>query len=213
MQNTAAIYSSLSIFSDALCSLLKDKAGIKCINLNRELNRDSGTARVSFLIMHFCTVEDYLLKKKHIKIESDYKIFIFRRATEKIIQEIYNQKSSIAFSESVSAEDLINVIKTVVKSENLDFKDIKKNLPFVSRKIIAPQMLSPREVEILNLLAQGMTAYSISLALGISVFTARNHVAKIYEKLAVNDRVGAVIKAISLGILRDLPDLIEKDDV
>lgn len=54
--------------------------------------------------------------------------------------------------------------------------------------------LSPRETEILRLLAQGHLYKEIASQLGISVFTVNNFIRRIYEKLHVNSRSQAVAK-------------------
>lgn len=61
--------------------------------------------------------------------------------------------------------------------------------------------LSSRELEVLSLMASGMTVSAISFSLGISGYTVRNHVQRIYSKLGVNDRVNAVLKAIRYGLI------------
>lgn len=54
--------------------------------------------------------------------------------------------------------------------------------------------LTPREEEILQLLAQGFITKEIAANLRISYFTAQTHLKKIYEKLHVRSRTEAVIK-------------------
>lgn len=56
------------------------------------------------------------------------------------------------------------------------------------------QSLTPRESEILGLLAQGYVAKEIAEKLGISYETVRDHLAHIYEKLHVRSRTEAVIQ-------------------
>lgn len=48
--------------------------------------------------------------------------------------------------------------------------------------------LSPRQVEIVQLLCDGHKNYSAALALGISVHTVRTHLRQLYTKLDVSDR-------------------------
>lgn len=60
--------------------------------------------------------------------------------------------------------------------------------------------LSPREREVLGLLAEGKSNQQIGTALGISARTAATHVANVYRKLQVNNRVDAARAAIRLGI-------------
>jgi DNA-binding NarL/FixJ family response regulator len=56
--------------------------------------------------------------------------------------------------------------------------------------------LSPRETEILLLLAKGLTNKEIASQLSISFETVRNHLRHVYEKLHVHCRVEAVAKYI-----------------
>ncbi|MFE3579884.1 response regulator transcription factor [Streptomyces vinaceus] len=55
--------------------------------------------------------------------------------------------------------------------------------------------LSPREFEVLCLVATGMTNYSIGMELGISERTAREHIARIMLKLRVASRVEIAVVA------------------
>jgi DNA-binding CsgD family transcriptional regulator/PAS domain-containing protein len=61
--------------------------------------------------------------------------------------------------------------------------------------------LTPREHEVLELLAQGMATIEIATALGISRVTARNHVTRVIEKLGVKTRLQAVLAASRLGLV------------
>ncbi len=61
--------------------------------------------------------------------------------------------------------------------------------------------LTPREREILDLLAEGFTMRQIGRRLGISTRTVETHVAKIYRKLSVRSRVQAVSRAAALGLI------------
>jgi DNA-binding NarL/FixJ family response regulator len=61
--------------------------------------------------------------------------------------------------------------------------------------------LTPREREILGLLAEGLTLRQIGRRLGISARTVETHVAKIYRKLSVRSRVQAISRAAALGLI------------
>jgi LuxR family maltose regulon positive regulatory protein len=61
--------------------------------------------------------------------------------------------------------------------------------------------LSNREIDVLNLIAEGMTNREIARELLLSTNTIKSHSNKIYHKLNVNDRNQAVSKARILGIL------------
>jgi DNA-binding NarL/FixJ family response regulator len=61
--------------------------------------------------------------------------------------------------------------------------------------------LTPRELQILELLAQGSTNKQIAGSLDISDNTVRHHVNSIMEKLQVSDRTEAVAMALRSGVL------------
>jgi DNA-binding NarL/FixJ family response regulator len=61
--------------------------------------------------------------------------------------------------------------------------------------------LTARELEVLKLLAKGLTNKQIASALGISDNTVRNHINSIIEKLEVSDRTEASTTAIQRGII------------
>jgi DNA-binding NarL/FixJ family response regulator len=62
------------------------------------------------------------------------------------------------------------------------------------------ESLTPREVEVLRLMARGRTNHEISRDLFVSVSTVKKHVRHILDKLEVSDRVQAVIRALELGV-------------
>jgi DNA-binding NarL/FixJ family response regulator len=61
--------------------------------------------------------------------------------------------------------------------------------------------LTAREIEVLQLLVEGVSNKVIARALGISAHTAKFHVASILEKLGAASRTEAVMSAIRLGLL------------
>ncbi len=63
------------------------------------------------------------------------------------------------------------------------------------------EALTPREAEILGLLATGWSNKEIADAIGTSEGTVKNHVSGILSKLGVRDRTRAVLKAMQLGYL------------
>jgi DNA-binding NarL/FixJ family response regulator len=62
--------------------------------------------------------------------------------------------------------------------------------------------LTPREAEVLQLIAQGSSTEAVARRLFISVKTVKNHLASIYEKLDTTDRTQAVVEGLKLGIVR-----------
>lgn len=88
--------------------------------------------------------------------------------------------------------------------------------PAIARKVVArlnagasptaeeaagPDALTPRELEILQFLAQGMNNRDIAEALYISDRTVQTHLTNIFAKMQVSSRLEAVLKGIRLGWL------------
>jgi len=61
--------------------------------------------------------------------------------------------------------------------------------------------LTPRQVTVLLLLADALTASAIAHRLGISVRTVHKHVESLYRKLGTRDRVSTVLRAQEIGLL------------
>lgn len=64
-----------------------------------------------------------------------------------------------------------------------------------------PRPLTGREFEVLQLIALGKTNNEIAEELIVSVHTAKAHVCSILQKMCVNDRVQAAVKAVRDGLL------------
>jgi DNA-binding CsgD family transcriptional regulator len=64
-----------------------------------------------------------------------------------------------------------------------------------------PWSLTQRELEVLQLLAEGATNGEISQRLFISPKTAKNHLAAIFQKLDVTNRTHALVRAVVMGLV------------
>jgi DNA-binding NarL/FixJ family response regulator len=62
--------------------------------------------------------------------------------------------------------------------------------------------LSPREEEVLQLIADGCAPSEVAERLYISPRTVKNHLASAYSKLGARDRTDAVLRAVRRGIIR-----------
>ena len=62
--------------------------------------------------------------------------------------------------------------------------------------------LTPREIEVLRLIAAGQTAKEAARSLGISPKTADHHIQRLYQKIGVNTRAGAALYALEHGLVR-----------
>lgn len=110
----------------------------------------------------------------------------------------------------VSSDKLFEAIRAASKGEYFLLPSITakviaefSRLPRVNvnRKDDLVEALSPREMEIMQLVATGVSNREIADRLVISEGTVKNHLSSILSKLGAKDRLQAVIKARELGIL------------
>mgnify|MGYP006342972735 FL=1 len=67
-------------------------------------------------------------------------------------------------------------------------------------------LLTPREHQVLTLVAQGLSNPAIGRTLFIGEATVKSHLLKVFAKLDVTDRTRAVTRALELGLLRTATD-------
>lgn len=76
--------------------------------------------------------------------------------------------------------------------------DVKKELVV---NLFDNSLVTSREIEVLQCMAEGKDNNQIAKYLNVSVHTAKVHVQNIFKKLSVSDRTAAVVTAIKLGLL------------
>ncbi len=99
---------------------------------------------------------------------------------------------------SASREELLGALRGVAQG--------RRHLqPEIARRLNALRLgpaITPREREILALIASGRANKEIAAALDVSEDTVKRHVSHILEKLNVNDRAQATAEAIRRGIVK-----------
>jgi DNA-binding CsgD family transcriptional regulator len=90
-------------------------------------------------------------------------------------------------------------LQLVGVSESADVTLVLSN--GVSAPVEADVLLTPRELEVLTLLAEGMSNKAIARRLGISVHTAKFHVGAVMDKLDAVGRTDAVAHAVRRGVI------------
>ena len=108
-----------------------------------------------------------------------------------------------------SREDLFQAVRAVHRGESLIepgvAAKILDRLAQLSRQSAEPKsidVLSERELEVLQLMAKGSANKEIAASLSISESTVKTHVANIFQKLEVNHRTEAVTQALQKGIIK-----------
>ncbi len=111
----------------------------------------------------------------------------------------------------LSTDDLLQAIHTVGQGGSvLDSKVAKQILNYVKRtqretSTAAFRDLSPREIQVLRLVAEGKSNIDIAKKLTLSSTTVRNHVSAILNKLGLSNRIEAATYAVRNHIERYTP--------
>lgn len=120
-------------------------------------------------------------------------------------------------AKTVSPTKLVDIIRDaaaglyIIDDEHMDERTLEIWINTQIEKMSGPYMidpdehfipLSPREMEILQFVTQGMSNKEIASRLGISQQTVKNHMTSILKKLNVEDRTQAAVTALRYGWVR-----------
>jgi two-component system, NarL family, response regulator LiaR len=105
---------------------------------------------------------------------------------------------------SSDADTIIEAVRAVHEGKVTLNAPLSPSLLDVSPRA-APNILTEREQEILQLAARGLTNKAIGFQLSISDRTVQGHLANIYGKLEASSRTEAVTKAVAMGLIRVAP--------
>jgi DNA-binding NarL/FixJ family response regulator len=115
-------------------------------------------------------------------------------------EEIYRAVKAGArgyLSKNASRAEIVAAIETVMKGG----KYFPEHIAALIAEREERSSLSPREIEILEMVSKGLTNKEIARVLQISQYTVRNHINHISAKLDVGDRTEAVSLALQQGII------------
>jgi DNA-binding NarL/FixJ family response regulator len=106
---------------------------------------------------------------------------------------------------SAEPQEIVQGVKDVHSGKSvLDATLAQKMFTRLAKKgddaLVEP--LTDRELEVLTLTGKGLTNKVIAVQLGISDRTVQNHLANIFSKLQAESRTEAVMRAVSLGLIK-----------
>jgi DNA-binding NarL/FixJ family response regulator len=101
----------------------------------------------------------------------------------------------------VSRDELLRAVRAAAHGEPVLAPAVADVL---MSRVRAPvhEPLTPREIEVLRLVARGTSNRDAAAALFVSEATVKTHLLHIYAKLGVNDRAAAVALAVERGLVR-----------
>ena len=105
-----------------------------------------------------------------------------------------------------STDEVADGVRAAANGEGLVSPEFAKSMlreaKFPIPEKPGEQIISKREEEVLQLIADGYSTVEVGAKLYISVKTVKNHLASIYQKLDTADRTAAVVRAVRMGIIR-----------
>jgi two-component system, NarL family, nitrate/nitrite response regulator NarL len=106
-------------------------------------------------------------------------------------------------SKRASKEQLADAIHRVTRGETFVAPELQGDLAadIRIREVEERPVLSPRERQVLELAADGLTMPQMGSRLDVSTATVKTHMLHMYEKLGVSERAAAVAQAMRRGIL------------
>jgi HD-GYP domain-containing protein (c-di-GMP phosphodiesterase class II) len=112
--------------------------------------------------------------------------------------------------EACSPSDAAKALQEEVRAGRLDAVAVgavveAAGLP--RRRTAWPNDLTDREVEVLRVLARGLSNREIAEALVLSPRTVQHHLASVYDKINLRTRAGAAVFAIENGLVPAAPDI------
>jgi len=103
-----------------------------------------------------------------------------------------------------AAQDLVQAIREVSRGAMYLSPGISRTLveAYLAKSELPPDPLTPREREVLQLVAEGKTTKEVAVILGVSVKTAESHRTRIMGKLEIHETASLVRYAIRRGLVQ-----------
>ncbi len=171
----------------------------------------AASAREALIALQHCAPDVVLMDLRMPEMEGTAAIRELRRIQPKLpILVLTNYETDSYIMEALEAGAMGYLLKSTPQAELVRaVEKVHANQRVIPPRIAARLLenigrdeLSARELEVLALVARGLSNKEIADALSISDKTVRNHVASCLVKLGVADRTGAVTTAIRRGLIR-----------
>ena len=129
-------------------------------------------------------------------------IFLTREDSDAARFAAIEAGASAFIHKSQAASEVVNAIRTVAAGGTLFTPRTIATLLNKRREMDSQlESLTPREKEVLRLMAEGTSSRDIAARLGISYTTVRTHIRSLGSKLGVHSKLEAIVKARDLALI------------
>ena len=137
------------------------------------------------------------------QVRPDTKLIFLTREDSDAARFAAIQAGASAFiHKSQAASEVVNAIRTVAAGGTLFTPRTIATLLNKRREMDSQlESLTPREKEVLRLMAEGISSRDIAARLGISYTTVRTHIRSLGSKLGVHSKLEAIVKARELALI------------
>lgn len=130
-------------------------------------------------------------------------------ALDEYVYEALRAGASGFLLKDAGADELIHAVRIVAAGEALLAPSITRRLiedyarrPPIRERPAALDELTPRELQVLRLLARGLSNAEIAAELVLGDATIKTHLARIFSKLNIHDRAQAIVLAYETGLIQ-----------
>src|SRR5713101_5309332 len=137
------------------------------------------------------------------RLRPDTKLIFLTREDSDVARFAALEAGASAFiHKSQAASEVVNAIRTVAAGGTLFTPRTIATLLNKRREMDSQlESLTPREKEVLRLMAAGTSSRDIAARLGISYTTVRTHIRSLGSKLGVHSKLEAIVKARELALI------------
>ncbi|HEX8581055.1 MAG TPA: response regulator transcription factor [Acidimicrobiales bacterium] len=134
-------------------------------------------------------------------------VMLTMHADESVLADAVRAGAAGYLVKDCSTEEVAEAVRQAASGEAMLSPQLAASMLDEVRRLDAAaadgeQVVSRREVEVLQLIADGCSTPEVAARLYISQKTVKNHLASIYAKLDARDRTQAVLQAVRMGIIR-----------
>jgi two-component system response regulator DegU len=145
------------------------------------------------------------IRQKHPEIRV---VMLTMHADESVIASAIRAGASGYLVKDCSTDEIAATVRQAADDRQALSQDLAASMLNEVRKRDSPavaeadRVVTKREEEVLQLIADGCSTTEVASRLYISHKTVKNHLASIYQKLDARDRTQAVLRAVRMGIVR-----------
>ncbi len=133
-------------------------------------------------------------------------VMLTMHADREVLAKAIRVGASGYLVKDASTDEVAEAVRAAANGDGALSPEFARSMLREARTLVSPApsepVISKREEEVLQLVADGLSTTEVASKLYISVKTVKNHLASIYQKLDSADRTQAVVRAVRMGIIR-----------